>query len=553
MSFTLKKYPYDPTGQAPSNRVTGELHTLPEGPSRVVVPHYGPFYSEGVRVFNRLTLQPIDPQFVKPCFIAKSLTEKVPGEVCYVLLITDPDYKEGDEVELEYRCVGGENVNHQPLILDLLKTVLEDDRPVKYSELVGLPDGFPVEDHRHDARDIYGLENLVIRLKGIADAILVKDSAVHEEIWRRFEVEASKVDADILTVRDQILDELAAHAAREDNPHKTTKNQVGLNYAPNFPPATIQATIEGLDGESLVVPAGARAAIEELAKLPLDDHASRTDNPHYTTKDQLELGLVVNYPVATDEQATQGLTNEAYITPYGVKLLVAFHALKPLQDHIDDVGNPHGTRKQDVGLDLAPNYPPTTIELAREGVNNTTLMTPATAWAAIQALFTDPITEHKAREDNPHKTTKAQVGLGDVDNFSKAYYDARYAPTSHNHQYDTLPFDAIDVLRWNQAKSDLENVPFFDPAGTYQYLRAGGTTKADVGLPNAPNWSQAEFDNRYSQKDHDHPEYITPDAANSRYAPKGEFAPLVRYAQDYAKYVGDKFILGQSASEPSEP
>jgi len=159
-----------------------------------------------------------------------------------------------------------------------------------------------------------------------------------------------------------------------------------------------------------VVPRGARRAIEVLAAEPLQAHMDRIDNPHFTTKDQLNLGQVQNYPTATDEQAALGDINNAYITPYGVKLQVLATAIEPLQAHAGRTDNPHGTTKEHLGLDLAPNYPPATLAMAALGNSDVTLLTPASAWVAIQTLLTDPITAHKANLDQPPRHYKGVAG-----------------------------------------------------------------------------------------------------------------------------------------------
>lgn len=553
MPITIKQFPFDPTANKPSNLVNGELHTFGDEEIKVLIPRHGPVYSHTVRVYDRLTSTPIPDEKIKRLGMNATLTERVPHEVCSILAIEGYGPDSDKEVELRYQVVGGEFVDQSSVILDLVTNLLEDDRAVLWSKIKGKPLKFNPEKHFHHVDDFYGLQNYVAALKGVKEAIYVQDRAMHEEIMRRFDVEAAKVDEDIINARNVVMQALQAHMDDENNPHNQRKEHVGLNLAPNFPPATITATVEGIEDNTLVHPRGAKRAIEVVAVTQFNDHTIRTDNPHYTTAEQLDLGLVVNYPVATDEQSRLGVIDDAYITPYGVKLLVAHHALEPLAQHVNNVGNPHGTRKDDIGLDLAPNYPPATLAQARAGTHNESLLTPETAWAAIQTLFTDPITEHKANKNNPHGTTKFHLGLGEVDNFSRAYYDSRYAPTAHNHTYDTLPFDAVDVLRWNQTKSDLETVAPFDPAGNYPNVRAGATTAEDVGLGEAPNWSEAEFMSRFAAKDHDHSEYITPSQADSRYAPKGSFDPVIRYARDYSVWALETYILGENPTEPSPP
>ena len=73
--------------------------------------------------------------------------------------------------------------------------------------------------------------------------------------------------------------------------------------------------------------------------------------------------------------------------------------------HIADKGNPHGVTKAQIGLGNVDN----TADLAKP--ISTAMQTALDAKADTSALKT-----HSDRTDNPHKVTKSQVGLGNVDN-----------------------------------------------------------------------------------------------------------------------------------------
>lgn len=63
--------------------------------------------------------------------------------------------------------------------------------------------------------------------------------------------------------------------------------------------------------------------LEPLAKQSdLARHLTDTENPHSVTKSQVGLSDVANYSIATDDEAKSGSTNEKYMTPAKVKLLV---------------------------------------------------------------------------------------------------------------------------------------------------------------------------------------------------------------------------------------
>ena len=94
-----------------------------------------------------------------------------------------------------------------------------------------------------------------------------------------------------------------------------------------------------------------------------------------------------------------------------------------LGGHADRKDNPHEVTKAQVGLGNVPNVstnnqtPTFTEATTRTNINSGETL--ATLFGKIKRAFTD-IFAHLANKSNPHKVTKAQVGLGDVENKSSA-------------------------------------------------------------------------------------------------------------------------------------
>lgn len=51
----------------------------------------------------------------------------------------------------------------------------------------------------------------------------------------------------------------------------------------------------------------------------LETHTTNYNNPHQTTKAQIGLGLVENYPIATNAEAIAGTASNRYLTPANLK------------------------------------------------------------------------------------------------------------------------------------------------------------------------------------------------------------------------------------------
>ena len=177
----IYKYPLDLTGHQPNNLVIGEPQTLPEGQNRAVVPNYGAFYAESLKVrdaVSGLLLVPHE-QFLA-VQLYQEATEKTGLEVCAVVVVIDPTVSA--EVELEYQAIGGEFSYSVSNLREMLDSLDLDARPVLWGDLIGRPGQFPPAPHLHDAGDLYGFEYLVEGIDSIRHAILVGQEAALGEL-----------------------------------------------------------------------------------------------------------------------------------------------------------------------------------------------------------------------------------------------------------------------------------------------------------------------------------------------------------------------------------
>lgn len=188
------------------------------------------------------------------------------------------------------------------------------------------------------------------------------------------------------TLDEQGITELLANVILD--PRITTWEQV-TDVPSTFPPINHEWNIVDMVGMTQVV-----GKLEEIEQAILardaatgSSHLTDYDNPHQTTKAQTGLGLVENYPPASNEEAVDGIRTDRYMTPATTQAtLVALGALE-FQSHIEDENNPHGTDKSQVGLDAVENYPVATQALAEEGLANNAYMTPLRTNQAFDVFF----------------------------------------------------------------------------------------------------------------------------------------------------------------------
>lgn len=145
-----------------------------------------------------------------------------------------------------------------------------------------------------------------------------------------------------------------AHANRTDNPHGVTKEQVGLGNVDN---------------------------VKQATKAEFDAHVSNKDNPHGVTKSQVGLGNVQNYGIATEAEAKAGTVNNKYMTPQRTK--------QAIDEHANRTDNPHGVTKEQVGLGNVQNFGIATQAEAEAGTSNSKYMTPQRTRQAINKVLGD--------------------------------------------------------------------------------------------------------------------------------------------------------------------
>lgn len=86
----------------------------------------------------------------------------------------------------------------------------------------------------------------------------------------------------------------------------------------------------------------------------LAQHILDTNNPHATTKTQVGMGNVENYPIATQSQAQAATSNTAYMTPLRTAQLVAAITGGSLTAHLADHNNPHQVTASQVNAYTIP-------------------------------------------------------------------------------------------------------------------------------------------------------------------------------------------------------
>ena len=215
-------------------------------------------------------------------------------------------------------------------------------------------------------------------------------------------------------IDSQVMAVLTPHVSSLANPHQTNKDQVGLPLVENYGIATLTEARAGTVTNKYMTPALVREAINAQLLTGLDGHINNRDNPHGVTQTQVGLPLVQNFAVATEAEAKLGAATNKYMTPALVRAAIEALGGAEFNTHVNATNNPHQTDKIQVGLSNVMNYGIATEEEAIAGASNVKYMTPAMVKAAMGAMsgldqLQEQVNTHVAAR-NPHNTTAGDVG-----------------------------------------------------------------------------------------------------------------------------------------------
>ena len=288
----------------------------------------------------------------------------------------------------------------------------------------------------------------------------------------------------IAAMPERLLPILMTHLDDVDNPHRVDKEDVGLGFVDNFKTATVAETIEGMLNNRFVTPSGVRQLIASINSESVASHAARFDNPHHVNKDQVGLSNVPNFPVASIEQAKLGEIDSAFMTPQLTRMAITDQVGNSLTTHLGNKANPHGTTKAHVGLGLVENYQMATVEEAKAGLAKDRYVSPFLVAQYVQQTTGGAAAAHISDLNNPHQTNKAQIGLSQVSNFPLATAtEAQLGNDNNKYMTPMLVSKAITYQVGTTLTEHLNNTS-----------NPHGVNKEDVGLGQVPNYAMAVVD-----------------------------------------------------------
>lgn len=448
-------FPFDPSGTSAANRIKNEQHVITSQNFRdyhYVVPKFAPFFEKDFSIrlqfpngSVRNLILGVDYYFSNQFLDAsRACSSPIYGSISFL------DTDTAGILSISYNTVGGIWNLTADEITRILAEEMRNPRITTWEQVTYLPERFPVVDHEWDLVDMVGASKVVDELENIRATILAANGGG-----------------------------LTDHINNYSNPHNVTKDQVGLANVQDYPVATTLQAQDGISNGFYMTPLRTRDAISAIGGAMVTAHTNRTDNPHSTTKTHVGLGSVQNYAVATQPEAEAGALDTAYMTPLKTAKAIAFQVGTAFTTHVNNKLNPHNVTKEQVGLFNVQNYAVATQQEAYDGVANDKYMTPLRTSQLVTQYVATELDGHSTRTDNPHMTTKAQVGLSNVDNFPLATQAEAQAGISNTaFMSPGRVRDAINALSTPATHMTNLNNPH-------------QVTKAQVGLSNVADYPVA--------------------------------------------------------------
>lgn len=296
-SINPNRYPEDLTGTAASNLVVNEVVTTKTNKIRVFAPQNAPYFRESMSIVDTDTGLTLNSTQWKPYYLVAAATSltAVGKDVYAMVAITDQGVS--NNLKISYQTVGSDFVAGFDNLVAMIKPLVDDTRPVTWPNVLNRETGFNPNQHLHSMTQSRGFEYLAVFVENLKQAILLGDLQEKDSVLAYIDAAISSSNA----VMEATLSEtstFAKHVNDINNPHGVTPALLDLGLVQNYAVATLAQAYAGTRSDLYVTTDQVKKVVKDAVNLGMDAHTADHDNPHELTKEQLNLGLVQNFPVA---------------------------------------------------------------------------------------------------------------------------------------------------------------------------------------------------------------------------------------------------------------
>lgn len=227
------RYALDTTGLNSDNYIAGEPHILANYPIRAIVPTYGAFFTESLKVYDKDANKLLVRGTHYICTeLATDPTELYAKEICYIIVVTDKTVS--SNVAIDYQLLGGLYGRSTDAILSIYNFVLNGSSSASWPNIINKPAEFIPSAHLHDIADVYGFEYIVNAVERLRAAILIGSAPEFQKVLKYIDDQVTGMGNTVVAAQNA----LEGHVTTVNNPHATTKAQVGLGNVTNLKSAT---------------------------------------------------------------------------------------------------------------------------------------------------------------------------------------------------------------------------------------------------------------------------------------------------------------------------
>lgn len=174
MATPVIRFALDPSGVSPNNLVINEVHTLDANVRvRAIAPQYGAFYSNSLVIRDLTANRQLTPIQYSCVELLQDATMRFGQGVYMMILITDTTVS--SSISINYQVVGGDYQNSAQTVVTAWETLMGDNRPVDWSNVLNKPTQYPPSLHEHLLSDVYGFQSVVMALERVRNAIALSD------------------------------------------------------------------------------------------------------------------------------------------------------------------------------------------------------------------------------------------------------------------------------------------------------------------------------------------------------------------------------------------
>lgn len=228
MLFTPLKRPLDLKGTSELNRAVDERHFIDSEPDRIFVPQMGPFFKDSMIVVDVLSGNTlVEHEDYRLLHMVSTATNESNKEVVCVVYIIN---KTISEVLITYQGIGGIYAEGSIALLEIIERFKNAKLPpIYWSQILNLPDTFPVTPHRHTIYDLVGLESLINALTKLYDELNGRDIPKFQTLYDNLDEVIARLDtegSDYVQILEQGLMRIESNLLYRKGNVKITDNNL---------------------------------------------------------------------------------------------------------------------------------------------------------------------------------------------------------------------------------------------------------------------------------------------------------------------------------------